>query len=361
MRKNIVSLAIVLIVLFSYLGFSNAIQLPRTGQTVSYAQGDDGFYRYGIPWPAERFTLTGDGDCLQDNLTGLIWAKDGNLAGTPQTWSQALTFCNTRILCGFNDWRLPNILEMESLGHPEKDLWGDWLNSLGFINVLNTFYWTSTTYPSQADSAYRFSNMLYVMASLKTNEYAVWPVRGSSGSPYPAVLWKTNQTVSYENYDDGYYKMGADWPAQRFSVTGDCVTDNLTGLMWSRNASPEGFDGQRFWPDTLVYMASLNNGAGLCGFHDWRLPNRMEIWSLFDYSQDTPALPADHPFEGVQTQYWTSTTAGSQNTYQAYYVLVNAAATYTGNKTGVTMWFWPVRGGLRVLDNPVFLPLILRN
>ena len=53
--------------------------VEKTGQTISYATGDDGELERGIDKPPlkDRFTDNGDGT-VTDNLTGLIWMKDAN-------------------------------------------------------------------------------------------------------------------------------------------------------------------------------------------------------------------------------------------------------------------------------------------
>lgn len=61
------------------------------------------------------------------------------------------------------------------------------------------------------------------------------------------------------------------WPDPRFIVSGDCVTDMLTGLMWAGNADLPG--STRNWQDALYYVSSINSGSGLCGHNDWYLPN----------------------------------------------------------------------------------------
>ena len=53
----------------------------KTGQTVSYALGDDGDLQKGVMWPVPRFTDNGSGT-VTDNLTGLIWLKDANCFGS---------------------------------------------------------------------------------------------------------------------------------------------------------------------------------------------------------------------------------------------------------------------------------------
>jgi hypothetical protein len=49
--------------------------VERTGQTMSFAAGDDGDIKAGVPFPSPRFTDNGDGT-VTDHLTGLIWLKN---------------------------------------------------------------------------------------------------------------------------------------------------------------------------------------------------------------------------------------------------------------------------------------------
>jgi len=53
------------------------IQLPRTGQTTSYVDGDDGYFQAGNP-RATRFVDNGNGT-ISDRATGLQWVKQPEL------------------------------------------------------------------------------------------------------------------------------------------------------------------------------------------------------------------------------------------------------------------------------------------
>ena len=55
--------------------------VPKTGQTTSYATGDDGELEKGVAWPNPRFTDNNNGT-VTDNLTGLIWLKHANCFGS---------------------------------------------------------------------------------------------------------------------------------------------------------------------------------------------------------------------------------------------------------------------------------------
>jgi Protein of unknown function (DUF1566)/Domain of unknown function DUF11 len=114
------------------------IGLPRTGQTTCYDQngtvtdclqtGQDGDLKAGLGWPDPRF-LAGagqDSDCIADGLTGLMWAKNANLPSGQRNWQGALDYVNTLNsgagLCGHNDWRVPNINELQSLLNPNPGI-----------------------------------------------------------------------------------------------------------------------------------------------------------------------------------------------------------------------------------------------
>jgi hypothetical protein len=143
-------------------------------------------------------------------------------------------------------------------------------------------------------------------------------------------------------------------PTPRFTDNNNgTVTDNLTGLIWMKNASNDngasGF-GPQTWAQALSAAATLANGShdltdgSKAG--DWRLPNLRELLSLVDYGQIPYALPAGHPFVGVQgSWYWSSTTYnGGTNTGSAWYIYFNTGDLSYGDKTNVT-YVWCVRGG----------------
>ena len=167
--------------------------VEKTGQTTSYATGDDGDLEKGVPWPNPRFTDNSDGT-VTDNLTGLIWLKDANCFGA-RTWSNALSDANGLAsgLCGLTDgssagdWRLPNRNELESLVHkgyynpalPNTAGTGQWSAGDPFTNVQSYYYWSSSTYAYYTVYAW-FVHMYSgnVVSNDRIIGYYVWPVRG---------------------------------------------------------------------------------------------------------------------------------------------------------------------------------------
>lgn len=76
------------------------------------------------------------------------------------------------------------------------------------------------------------------------------------------------------------------------------VTDKKTGLMWQRNVDVNTYT----WSDAKNYCASLVYG----GYNDWRLPSRIELVSLVDFTRINPALDTN-AFPPVPSSYfWTS-------------------------------------------------------
>jgi len=158
--------------------------VPKTGQTTSYATGDDGDLERGVPLVTPRFTDNLDGT-VTDNQTGLIWLKNANCFGT-RSWNNALSDCNglSDGSCGLTDgssageWRLPNYKELISLVDVENYNPALPTGHL-FTNVQSTFYWSSSTGAYYAGDAWYVSmGSGYVNDYTKSDFYYVWPVRG---------------------------------------------------------------------------------------------------------------------------------------------------------------------------------------
>ena len=166
-----------------------------------------------------------------------------------------------------------------------------------------------------------------VILSLPKDAYAAGAVE----------LPKTGQTTSYFTGDDGDLRIGVAWPDPRFTVEADCVTDNLTGLMWVRE--PERIT--LTWEDALTYANKLT----LCGYSDWRLPNRKELRSLINYGEANTATWLNaQGFSNVQPNwYWSSTTSAS---YTDGAWVVDMWGGYVEFDPKVNKYLvWPVRAG----------------
>jgi hypothetical protein len=149
---------------------------------------------------------------------------------------------------------------------------------------------------------------------------------------------KTGQTMSYVEGDDGNLQKGSAWPVPRFTDHGNgTVTDNHTGLMWTKNAThtTEG----TAWSEAIAFCNNLE----LAGYSDWRLPNIRELYSLIDFSKSKPALPADRPFEGIQEMHYWSSTTYEADTNTAWVIYFSNGATGYAEKKDQLFNIWPVR------------------
>lgn len=189
-------------------------------------------------------------------------------------------------------------------------------------------------------------------------------VVASAGAVAPAQVPVTGETggvVGSEN--------GVAWPSPRFVVAGDgaksaCIIDKLTGLMWSKNGiigftklgvlapmpdlnSNIAPDNLLKWSDVFTAITNLNTET-LCGYSDWRLPNKVELRSLVNYGQAASSTWLNLPAQGFSTvagdgYYWSSTTDAT-NTPNAFAVRFDSNITGARPKVGKN-YVWPVRGG----------------
>lgn len=129
--------------------------IEKTGQTKVYRIGDDGYYQKGAPAEGPRFT-DNDNGTVTDNATGLMWVKDPMAAGTGGSnfrWNSAIDICEDLVYAGYDDWRLPNINELESIVDHSRTLNGVMYEE---IDVVGSSYcaWSSTTRENRSADAF---------------------------------------------------------------------------------------------------------------------------------------------------------------------------------------------------------------
>lgn len=349
------------------------IQLPKTGQTISLAIGDDGDMQTGASWPNPRFIDNSNGT-VTDNLTGLMWMKIPIATSEKMTSLNAAVYVDNinrgliKLTVPYYDWRIPNLNELMSLinfgssnpalpaNHP-------------FAAIKNDVYWTSTTFKLSVIAIDLGSGKVEFMAG---NYYYrddlgkayLWLARGTSTGI--TAVPKTGQKICYGpedgrtgiidcnytadsdkrigwitmsgnsciynwwTYDysyntpikreyriqipcngakqDGQYQAGISWPDPRLIDNGNTVTDQMTGLMWTKNAK---LKGNSTWQEALDFIAKMNEDK-VFGYSDWRLPNVIEILSITDvWGWEFFSVPPI--FQQREWFYWTSTTCASDS------------------------------------------------
>ncbi|MEZ4551598.1 MAG: DUF1566 domain-containing protein [Desulfobacterales bacterium] len=87
-----------------------------------------------------------DGQTVLDRKNGLMWTQNADLAAGPVAWMDAFTFTeamNRDRNWGYDDWRLPNIRELESI--TDMDRHSPAIAGADLFDNLQPFYWSSTT------------------------------------------------------------------------------------------------------------------------------------------------------------------------------------------------------------------------
>lgn len=284
---------------------------------------------------------------ITDNATGLMWLQADS--GEGLSWEEALSWVqlkNNENHLGYNDWRLPNAKELQSIVNYSRS--PDTTNSAAIDPLFSAtpiideggetnfpFYWTSTTHmdgPDASRAVYiAFGEALGFMQSL-TGEYQLLDVHGAgaqrsdpkSGDPedWPYglgpqgdviriynfvrcvrngpdiatnyVIVDTGQTTCYDNNNEivcpslggSFYGQDAQFSNVQpsYQDNGDgTITDLNTGLMWQKT------------PDKVTYEEAVAGAEDfvLAGFDDWRLPTIKELYSLIDFRGKTGTSASD--------------------------------------------------------------------
>ena len=128
----------------------------------------------GVAVIAGDFTDNGDGT-VTDGNTGLMWQQGE--AGS-MNWEDAIAYCESFSLAGYNDWRLPNIKELRSI--IDDSLYDPAIDTNYFPDVDVPYYWSSTTLANATSSAWGvgFGYGGCVITNNKSRDYYVRCVRG---------------------------------------------------------------------------------------------------------------------------------------------------------------------------------------
>ena len=134
--------------------------------------------RGGQSGPLDNLVINGDGT-VTDTSTGLMWQQQ--TAG-PMTWEEAISYCEGLSLGGYNDWRLPNRNELQSL--VDYTRYCPAIDTTVFPGTMSSNYWSSTTcayYTSYAWCVGFHDGFVYYDG--KSSSYYVRAVRGGQSGP----------------------------------------------------------------------------------------------------------------------------------------------------------------------------------
>ena len=296
-----------------------------------------------------NYTLSADGLTVLDNVTGLIWQRSPDTDGNGMlnradkltlTQAQALPAkLNAARFGGYSDWRLPTIKELYSLiifsGLDPSGPSSEAARMAPFIDTrffkfaygdtragertIDSQYASSTKYVGKG--ARGFDKLFGVnFADGRIKGYDLFMPGGGMEKTFFVLCVRGNPAYGKNNFQDH---------------RNDTITDNASGLMWSKSDSGRGLN----WQDALAWVQQ-KNAENFLGHNDWRLPNAKELQSIVDYSRspDTSGSAAIDPmFHCTQITnetgqadfpyYWTGTThAGLIGGGAAVYVAFGRAA-----------------------------------
>jgi hypothetical protein len=278
------------------------------GRDVNYANPDDGVAGFSFVKVCRSGQTAGEGTCPDEPVIGdgsddwgctldivsqLIWeaktANGGVHDGVRQYQNRGsnagdhhkdvaslIDTTNEEALCGATNWRLPEVLELQSIvnygvGAPGGS--GPFVDQAFFPNIMAWQTWSGTKY---AVGARYF-----------------WSIHLGVG--HVELLDRRQEAPALLVHDSKLANGQAALAKARFvpSADGTEVTDAMTGLVWSRcaagmvwNNDAQTCDGAAtrfYWKDALSY-AKRNRAGG------WRLPNIKELFSIVDHKKTEPAI-----------------------------------------------------------------------
>lgn len=208
--------------------------------------------------------------CTRDNLTGLTWrvATTANIG-----WIGAHAVAVDAQYCGFSDWRIPELGELQGLvhyGHHAPAIDAEY-----FPGTASDFHWVDTpdpTAPGRRAWAVNFSGG-FVNAIRQDAPAHLRLVRGKRAS-------------GSADGKRGALHAVAEVRGERWLHNANgTITDLQTGLIWDRcsigqvNAECDGEATQMTWQRALelVRQRNANNWRGR---NDWRLANVKELSDL---------------------------------------------------------------------------------
>ncbi len=140
---------------------------------------------------------------VYDTQTGLTWAKQADFDKNNLEFATAYIRGLAKAgMGGANDWRMPTKDELETLASYAKEAGFDgkapdnkrfqFFTALGFENMQNDWYWTSTPHPNYPNNNYyvHMGNNIIDGGYVELKGY-ILPVRGSILSTYkfPNYKW----------------------------------------------------------------------------------------------------------------------------------------------------------------------------
>lgn len=224
-----------------------------------------------------------------DENTGMQWQQ--TIPEEEVSLEEAEQYCDELVYGGYDDWRMPNVIEIESL-----------FRDMGQYIEINRDY---------------FPNPNPESSQIWTDRFLVDLIGGESFQIYASDDNKALIRCIRRNILSTVSYLATAKAANNDMIVKDTASD----LIWQY-----GTASNKTWKEALDYCENLE----YAGHSDWRLPNRNELLSL-EYSGQNYIFPVS------RETFWSSTTTpayyGSSPRYMAFSVNFETDELYHEMKT----------------------------
>lgn len=334
------------------------IYIKKTGQTNIFEPYDDGYYRAGVSPCYQRKDLGDDKGIVIDKIRGTMWQDSKEIA--KKGWNQksyydgcldipiigmkdyadenqtivsytyteddvcellydngdtAYNYCQKLELGGYDDWRLPYILELMDISNYQNPIWID-DNIMSRYAIDDSFKYTSQPAYWARDHYIGFHFQQSWIWGARTGgieqafQDIILNIRCIRGNSFLAKKiiredgYSDQSYIAYDNYSH---------------LEDDITRDNIRRVEWFLVPRTEKKD----WKDSVNYCpTSTKDGGG------WRLANINELATLYDNHTYLPSIKNEFKKGIVVSSHWSSTTVAYTpgNRIQAF-----AKYTYAGS------------------------------
>jgi hypothetical protein len=361
--------------IFTGFGSATAVSKQSKQYAIAVRAGyDENFSKAGI----SRFVDNGDGT-VTDKISGLMWQQGDN---PRMNWFETLKYCHKLELAGHNDWRLPNIKELNTILNLERN--EGWWYYKDFFPIDNLVppllhYFSSSVFNGDFVWVTNFNYGYDGYYAGKMSPLLSRAVRNVETKPAsPIFLFPdTGQTECFDNEGNylkstkntsfegqngdniinpcSYQKIGFGGKLLDNQVNNTrewlMTKDINTGLMWElKSPEKDAVNNDKALYNLKEAYEHINNlnKCNFGGFSDWRMPNREELRSIVLYNDEIPAINTQF-FPETQTEfYWCDDSyALNKNMQWGVYFGYGCSICYSNHK------FYPVRA-VRGGFNPIF-------
>jgi hypothetical protein len=248
----------------------------------------------GLPNPASYTVANG---VVHDDVTCLDWQQVES--SSSYTNADAISYCESLSLGGYDDWRAPTRVEMASIM--------DWTRS------------PATDAAFTGVSGYHKTGSNWILTINQTGagagtDYA-WTYNMGDGivsNAYSAANASRIRCVRGNGTGEAFSTPAVAPPNQYTAISADEAQDNYTGLIWQRNGNASGLIS---WDQAVTYCSTLTLGG-----NTWRLPSVRELATLVDEARVAPAInrtmfPNTQYGARSNNWYWASHHSRGSTTY----------------------------------------------